>query len=300
MMIFVVLHFAMVIGVCSQEEFYKKYAFTKVMTECLGSEVYYGYLQQVANARRECGIEAMRLRDRVPITRVFTPINFNIPEVPQVNNVIPTSFSSIFPTSRPGIRTFGRGTTPSTTVTSIFETTESVPVLGIDLDVPFGPRIQSLRQKRAIVYSYEDIHEAQMRVEEMIGNFTCVLKRLGVISNDLALNFDSLINNIFTLPITGTLQRDLVVSLENCRDKTLCFPVEKLRSPVPHQLQRLIEFVKCEKEGRFAACLKHDLRKNLDQFDLKHLPRFAPGSDDAETLLSLLVGAESAFELELI
>lgn len=80
----------------------------------------------------------------------------------------------------------------------------------------------------------------------------------------------------------------------------LCLPLEKTRSPVPHQLQRAIAYIRCEKDARFLACLKHSLRKDADHFGLSLLPGYGGGSEDLERLLELLLQSESAYELELL
>ncbi|KAG7155812.1 uncharacterized protein LOC121854505 [Homarus americanus] len=166
--------------------------------------------------------------------------------------------------------------------------------------LPFGPRLPNFRQKRALVLGRSEIQDAMKKVLALVGNFTCVLTRLGVVNKELDINFEGLATNVFNQPVAVPLKNDLISAIEYCRDMALCLPLEKQQSAVPHQLQRLKAFIKCEKEERLSACLKHDLRKNVHRVDLSLLPNNGGRTDDLETLFSLLVGAESANELELI
>ncbi|XP_068201913.1 uncharacterized protein [Palaemon carinicauda] len=287
-------------GAWTQEEFYKKYAFTKVMSECLGGNVYYSYLQQVANARRECEVQNLFLHSRMPIPNLFAPSSFSFSQVPNVISSTLSPFPSTFGTPQPqGGSGIGSILTRDLPPLSLFGDNET-PVVTFSSDLPFGPRLPAFRQKRALVYTSEDIEDAKMRVRAMIGNFTCVLSRLGVVNENLDINYDGLSHNLVNLPVPAGLKADLVNSINFCKDLVTCLPIEKLRTPVPPQLERLISFVRCEKDARFTACLKNDLRKNLNQFGLNLLPRFAGGTEDTETLLNLIVKAESAFEMELI
>ncbi|XP_064109036.1 uncharacterized protein LOC135217241 [Macrobrachium nipponense] len=286
-------------GAWTQKEFYKKYAFTKVMSECLGGNVYYAYLQQVANARRECEVQSLFIHSRMPIPNLFSSSNFGFSHVPNVISTTGSPFPSTFGTPRPatpGVRTVITREPPPL---SLFGEVE-VPVVTLTSDLPFGPRLPAFRQKRALVYTPEDIEDAKMRVRAMIGNFTCVLSRLGVVNENLDINYDGLSHNLANLPVPSGLKTDLLSSINTCKDLVTCLPLETRGTLVPHQLERLIAFVRCEKDARFTACLKNDLRRNLDQFGLNLLPRFSGGNEDSETLLNLIVKAESAFEMELI
>ncbi|ROT69065.1 hypothetical protein C7M84_012768 [Penaeus vannamei] len=74
------------------------------------------------------------------------------------------------------------------------------------------------------------------------------------------------------------------------------------RSPIPAQLQRIMAFVKCERRTRLAACFKHDLRRNINQFDLSVLPSGGGGGvrpDVIGQLMTILIGSESADDLRL-
>nr|XP_045626188.1 uncharacterized protein LOC123775249 [Procambarus clarkii] len=195
----------------------------------------------------------------------------------------------------------------------LFSDTRGLENVGALLEVqessPFYPSSQghhhfthapSYRQKRALVVGERDIHRAMLKVEALFGNFTCVLHRLGMVDEELELDLEGLASNTLSLPIPVPLRSDLVSAIHYCRDMTLCLPVEQQGSLVPQKLKRLITFVKCEKEARLSACLKHDLRKSVSQVDLGLLPTSGGTTDYLEKLLALLVMAESANQLELI
>lgn len=125
-----------------------------------------------------------------------------------------------------------------------------------------------------------------------INNFTCILNKLAVVSNNLDLNFPGLTNSVVNLPVARELKRDLLQSINYCKDLTQCLPLDNQQLPVPHKLKRIMNYVKCEKEMRLKACHKHTLRQNLQ--NLGGLPQ------DIEDIVTLLVDAQSSHELDLI
>ncbi|XP_066955824.1 uncharacterized protein [Macrobrachium rosenbergii] len=273
----------MISGGWAQKEFYKKYAFTKVMSECLGGNVYYAYLQQVANARRECEVQSLFIHSRMPIPNLFSSSDFGFSHVPNVISTTASPFPSTFgtPRSTTGVRTLITREPPPL---SLFGDVE-VPLVTLTSDLPFGPRLPAFRQKRGLI----DLYPRSFLI--------CLLLQ---VNENLDINYDGLSHNMASLPVPPGLKTDLLASINVCKDLVTCLPLDQRRTLVPHQLERLIAFVRCEKDARFTACLKNDLRRNLDQFGLNLLPRFPGGSEDTETLLNLIVKAESAFEMELI
>lgn len=69
---------------------------------------------------------------------------------------------------------------------------------------------------------------------------------------------------------------------------------------VPQKLQRIIEYVKCEKEMRLKACNKHSVRQNLRNINLNSLSLSGGHSRRLEEVVNLIVQEQSAHELELI
>lgn len=78
-----------------------------------------------------------------------------------------------------------------------------------------------------------------------------------------------------------------------------CLPEDKVGSALRYKLQRILAFMKCEKKTRLDACLKHDLRQNINRFDLSALPDDGGRTGPLEKLMTILVGAESLDQLEL-
>ncbi|XP_071516611.1 uncharacterized protein [Panulirus ornatus] len=330
-----------------QEAFYNNYAYTKVMADCLGQEVYHQYLRKVATARREChSFLAPDLYESASGT-TFTPFIPSQQALPtqQFSGVF-TRQPTVFPqqhgvfvqhpgviSQQPGVfsrhpgffthqaRVFPqqpRIFSPQPGIFSpqpgIFIPQQQVAqgVVGLQPQVfpargvapqgqrlPLVPRFPNNSQRWAGVLGPGEILEAKNMAESLLGNLTCVLNKLGVVNNQLEINYDGVMTNVFNMPVDFPLKNDLISSIEHCRDLT-CLPVEKQQRPEPHQLQRLMAFLKCEKEARLMACLKHDLRKSLVNLDLSGLQDDGGRSDPLEKLLSLLVSAKSANELQLL
>ncbi|XP_069990725.1 uncharacterized protein [Penaeus vannamei] len=316
----------------SQEMFFKKYAYTKVMSECLGESVYKDYKQRVYEAKRECsglaGLETDPLDPLLssPPFSAFGPFSvtqngFSSTDSPfpsstlgPVSSVSANPFSQVFTGSTARPVSPVRHVSAVSHVSPVSAVSPVSPVSGpIGVFSPFGVRrphleshrvfpfpIRTYRRKRGLDLTVEKLAEARDKAVALLGNFTCILEKLEMVDANLEINHEVLAANAFRLPVAGDLKADLVQAVNYCRDLTRCLPLEKTRSPVPHQLQRAIAFIKCEKDARFLACLKHGLRKDVDHFGLSLLPGYSGGSDDLERLLELLLQSESAYELELL
>nr|XP_053626197.1 uncharacterized protein LOC128684085 [Cherax quadricarinatus] len=162
-------------------------------------------------------------------------------------------------------------------------------------------RFPALRQRRAVGVGRSEVQQAVEKADTLVSEVTCILGTLGVVDRQLEVDFEGLAANTQKLPLPQPLKNDLLTNIHQCRDMTLCLPVQQLGSQLSQKLERLTAFVKCEKASRLSACLKHDLRKNLHQGDLSLLSTDGgAASDQLEGLISLLVVAETASELELI
>ncbi|XP_063591324.1 uncharacterized protein LOC134768428 [Penaeus indicus] len=333
----------------TQEMFFKKYAYTKVMSECLGESVYKDYKQKIHEARRECGAQAGLETDpldpllssppfsafgpfSVTQARPFLPSSaapllfpaqngfpstdspFSTSTLGPVSPVTANPFNQVFADStvRPGIPV--SSASPFSPIGPVNPVSPVSPVRRpIGVFSPIGVRrphlephrvfpfpIRTYRRKRGLDLSVEKLAEARDKAVALLGNFTCILERMEMVDANLDISHEVLAAKAFRLPVAGDLKTDLVQAVNYCRDLTRCLPLEKTRSPVPHQLQRAIAYIKCEKDARFLACLKHSLRKDVDHFGLSLLPGYGGGSDDLEQLLELLLQSESAYELELL
>ncbi|XP_050739432.1 uncharacterized protein LOC127009939 [Eriocheir sinensis] len=204
------------------------------------------------------------------------------------------------PTRQPGIFSDGSGifsvvNSPSSTTPTA--ATDSLPLI----PVPVGPSsLRGVRARRQVTAGVPDIQQTKENMQALISNFTCILTKLAVVNSNLDLNHQGLTNSVVNLPVASELKQDLLESIEFCRDLTRCMPLEKQQLPVPRKLQRIMDYVKCEKERRLEACHKHSLRQNLQNFNLNQLPLSGSRSRRVEEVVNILFDAQSAHELELI
>ncbi|XP_066955801.1 uncharacterized protein [Macrobrachium rosenbergii] len=138
------------------------------------------------------------------------------------------------------------------------------------------------------------------KIMAALSNYTCTLHKLGIIDEYLNLRATHLISDYGKLPLSDSLKKDLAEGLFYCRDLTYCLPVDKPRSPLPLNLQRLLMAMKCEKETRTNACFKEDLRRNIEGFDLSLFPRDEALDSKVNKLAAIVVGVDSLNELAVI
>ncbi|XP_063591480.1 uncharacterized protein LOC134768591 [Penaeus indicus] len=256
-----------VIGAAAaQDDFFETYGYTKAIANCLGDDIYYGYLGEVASAERQCnGYQ------------------------PNFGNILPTS-----PTFTAIVNTLG---VPGAFPTGSFP--GQVYYAGLQPPTVAGKKKRQAGQ--GPIFDAVALSDAIGKVQTAIGNFTCVLRLLNVIDDNFNINYQQSVNIYNTVVRDPNLRNDLITGISFCRDFSTCLPVEKLGSPIPVQLQRIMAFVKCERRTRLAACFKHDLRRNINQFDLSVLPSGGGGvrPDVIGQLMTILIGSESTDDLRL-
>ncbi|XP_068201692.1 uncharacterized protein [Palaemon carinicauda] len=133
-----------------------------------------------------------------------------------------------------------------------------------------------------------------------LSNYTCVLHKLGLIDEYLNLRVDNYIQQINQKPISQELKKDLADGATYCKDLTYCLPVERLKSPLPLNLQRLLLAMKCEKEARIDACFKEDIRRNIHEFDLSLFPKDDTQESKLNKLSAIVMEADSVDELQVL
>ncbi|XP_068201691.1 uncharacterized protein [Palaemon carinicauda] len=133
-----------------------------------------------------------------------------------------------------------------------------------------------------------------------LSNYTCVLHKLGHIDEYLNLRVDNYIQQINQKPISQELKKDLADGATYCRDLTYCLPLERLKSPLPLNLQRLLLAMKCEKETRTDACFKEDIRRNIHEFDLSLFPKDDTQESKLNKLSAIVMEADSVDELQVL
>ncbi|KAG0729775.1 hypothetical protein GWK47_029650 [Chionoecetes opilio] len=125
-----------------------------------------------------------------------------------------------------------------------------------------------------------------------------MVKVVLVIDAELHVNQESFVNHYFWTTEDDYLKTDLIKNIYFCKEASDGLPLERDHSPLHARLHRLMFFLKCEKKKRLAACLKHDLRANLDD-DLSGLPGSDSRREAVSEVLALLVGADGINNLDL-
>ncbi|XP_068201693.1 uncharacterized protein [Palaemon carinicauda] len=133
-----------------------------------------------------------------------------------------------------------------------------------------------------------------------LSNYTCVLHKLGFIDQYLNLDVENFVQHFNQKPISEELKKDLADGVTYCRDLTYCLPLERLKSPLPLNLQRLLLAMKCEKETRTDACFKEDIRRNIDEFDLSLFPEDDTQESKLNKLSAIVMEADSVDELQVL
>ncbi|XP_064108946.1 uncharacterized protein LOC135217157 [Macrobrachium nipponense] len=274
----------------AQDAFFEKYTYAKTMSECFGNSAYEEYLLRIANAKRECGYNPVNFYEprptyddrRYPNTGQTNRPFFTTPTAPPINfqGGYPSTFSSYTPF---------KGNTPDISGNGF--------ALNF-LNKPTGK--QTLRRfsySQRQLYDSEAIQMALRQIGDSLRNFTCVFGQLRLIDQRLNIDYDTMINNYYNSQIDNQLREDLISGINYCRELVSCMPEDK--SPVSFELQRLMAFARCERKTRLSACLRRDLRNNLQHFDVSALPDDGQRTSDIEKLLTILVGQESLDQLEL-
>ncbi|XP_042887943.1 uncharacterized protein LOC122263544 [Penaeus japonicus] len=157
----------------------------------------------------------------------------------------------------------------------------------------------SQRQKREAMYDAPLLKKMVQKVKAKASNFTCVMRKMNYIDDDFNIDYKKSAEETKELDISEDLKEDLLEAMHKCKKLTMCLPLE--RSPMPVKLQRIVAMTKCMKKARFGVCMKHDLMRYLQEFDLSGFP--ADEDDDegskAEKLMHLLWGVEAKDDFQL-
>ncbi|XP_042890126.1 uncharacterized protein LOC122265043 [Penaeus japonicus] len=210
-----------------------------------------------------------------------TQTSTNRPAFPSFQ-VTPTTTRPRFPTTiRPGF---------STVISS--STTRPQPP-------NYSPYPSPTQDSYDFLVDGDRIRTSLAKVEAGIGNLTCALHRLSVIDRDLNIIPQNINRLVFERVTDRDLRQDLLDGINFCREMVQCLPEDRVSTALRYKLQRILAFMKCEKKTRLDACLKHDLRRNINRFDLSALPDDGGRSGHLEKLMTILVGSESLDQLEL-
>ncbi|KAK8382634.1 hypothetical protein O3P69_015452 [Scylla paramamosain] len=149
------------------------------------------------------------------------------------------------------------------------------------------------------LWDADTLARAAAHLNAALSNFTCVLVSINAIDEELRVKQDSFVNHYYLTIPNDQLKIDLIQNIYYCYEASEGLPLERDHSPLHARLHRLMFFLKCEKKKRLAACLKHDIRANLDQYNLSGIPGSGFGPDAADEVLALLVGADGIKNLDL-
>merc|ERR1711915_180423 len=248
--------------VLADDSFTKKYAFSKIMTSCVGEDAYYAYARELMKHSLACKKEIHEMME-----------HGEEPEV-QVNEA---PLASFFQTLRGS-----SGQPQYIPIPVYYQSSQAV-----------NPFAQFQRQKREAMYSGELLKKMVKKVKGKVGTLMCVLKKLKFIDGNKNMDFAYFKSEQerYAAALHPQLKNDLVDLVDKCQEFTKC--VEDKDSPIPVKLQRILAFIKCDKKGRVKACMKADLRNYLSEFDLSGLPEYDGDEDDkVEKLLHVLWGAD--------
>ncbi|XP_063862954.1 uncharacterized protein LOC135102114 [Scylla paramamosain] len=262
-----------------EDTFLDKYAFTKVMQHCLGTANYHRQLREVRRAKLTC----LGYPQNTFLTTSGHHFYFYSDQ--RTKRVV-TSFHPRDPNKD---IYYNSPLTPRLSFpTSDHSTTTSATSLQQPNQVAGGP-----------LWDADTLARAAAHLNAALSNFTCVLVSINAIDEELRVKQDSFVNHYYLTIPNDQLKIDLIQNIYYCYEASEGLPLERDHSPLHARLHRLMFFLKCEKKKRLAACLKHDIRANLDQYNLSGIPGSGFGPDAADEVLALLVGADGIKNLDL-
>merc|ERR1712168_111048 len=261
--------------VAARDNYFERYGYNKVMLSCFGPYVYKEHLEEIVAAEEECRGETMSIGD-----------------LPDDGG--PTPQEDTAEGSGTGKSLYPYGPLPAYQhgVDLSHQSTVYNPGYKLHHHQAYSGYHHYL-QDSGFVGEASMLENSLEKLNSAVGNFTCVLKKRGFVDD----NMDILLNNIFKTVYKSVfdvyLKQDLVAGLYQCSYLLQCLPEDRVGSAFPYKLQRLLAFHKCERKARMTACLKQDLRKNIQNFDTSVLPDDGGRTGELEKLLTIIVGVEA-------
>ncbi|CAL4065405.1 unnamed protein product, partial [Meganyctiphanes norvegica] len=302
-----------------RNDFTTTYGFTKIMTNCLGDEHYYGVLREIASAERWCQQQPIYLPEiehpskagyahsavpvydahsAVPVHYASTaaPPHYALTASPHGHrrSADPVHHAS---TASP----HGHGHSPApvhyATTASPHGHYQAVPAHPLAYNYHQQPYPAVHKHQKPLltageVYSLVEVTKAK------VSNLTCTLKKLHKIDDYLNINILPTVERVQATPyISYSLKHDLVQGLTQCEALTKCLPLEYSDEVVPPPaIKRILVFLQCEKKHRLISCMKEDLKRHIYDIDvspIKHLYPYDTDDETIERMLFVLYGAES-------
>ncbi|XP_068202390.1 uncharacterized protein [Palaemon carinicauda] len=278
----------------AQEEFFEKYTFTKVMANCLGEDVYYDYLAKVGIAQREC--------QQFPVSSLHTVDYTYYSNLGYPVNTGGHALYNQFPTHYLGASQQHHGipqTYPQYHYLQKRQAEGDSTEVADEPAVVDEPAAHAAPAKQPFFDQYY-LLDSVNKIMASLSNYTCTLHKLGLIDEYLNLHATNYVEQYNQLPISDGLKEDLADGINHCVQLTYCLPLDRLKSPLPLNLQYLLMAMKCEKETRVDACFKEDLRKNINEFDLSLFPEDDTEESKLNKLSAIVMEADSINELEIL
>ncbi|XP_066955795.1 uncharacterized protein [Macrobrachium rosenbergii] len=345
----------------AESDFSEKYTFTKVMTSCLGDEVYYDYLAQVGTAQREC--------QQLPVSSLHTVGYSAYPQPGYLNSHAgyppyiqpspyhpghsgpvfgvsqgypqyhgtPQTYSpqgagpytypqqhggpriypqqqgapQIYPQQHGGSQAyphyFGAPNTypqhqgpHGYTQNHYLKKRESVGPASTVAPGSTGAPVSTAAPSKKPFFDQYYLLDAVNTITASLSNYTCVLHKLGFIDQYLNLRVDNYIQHFNRKPISQELKKDLADGITYCRDLTYCLPLERLKSPLPLNLQRLLLATKCEKDEDRRPASKRRTSGRTSTNSTSLFPKNDTQESKLNKLSAIVMEADSLDELQIL
>ncbi|XP_043194843.1 uncharacterized protein LOC122366535 [Amphibalanus amphitrite] len=231
----------------------KKYAMKKVMESCFGEQVISDLKEELAAASEKChgrqGPALPQLRDR--LRSILTGSELGQPQ--------PSLYS------------------------------QNVQYVAIPVQFQ---SVQAQRRWRRDAhhgkFGAAKLMRLRNKISSMVGNVTCVMQEMNMLTADNEINYDSIKARFSALPVSKGLVADLVESVEECRQFSSCLPESIFaKTPIAAGFGKQVAFIKCLKMAKIEACMKKDFRE-------QYLPELMKGGmnvDDEESFQTIITSA---------
>ncbi|KAF2359079.1 Pheromone/general odorant binding protein [Trinorchestia longiramus] len=143
-------------------------------------------------------------------------------------------------------------------------------------------------QKRSPRYPASKVQHLAEEIQTEVDYFRCVMTEMGITDANNKLKAEAIVARIKSASLAKDLEDSMVHAVTECQKYALCVPPGKDSYPLPNDVVATKHYLFCENELRSLACLKHDARWLVDDFDLRgadHRLDFLPSDQDRVTAL---------------
>ena len=97
-------------------------------------------------------------------------------------------------------------------------------------------------------FGLEKIMKLRNKIASMVGNVTCVMKEMNMLTAENEVNFDGIKARLSAMPVSKEMVADLEQSVEECRQFSSCLPESIFdKTPIAAGFGKQIAFFKCMK-----------------------------------------------------